>query len=66
MRVRVLVDFDAYLAGSEFTWDRGFAELLIQRGLIEEVKDDALETATAVAEADERAVIEHKQGRKKR
>lgn len=67
MKVRVLVDFGAYLAGSEFEWDRGFAELLIQRGLIEEVKDDEpLETATVSAVADERAEIDHKQGRKKR
>ena len=40
MKIRVLVDFDAYLSGSEFEWDRGLAELLIHRGLIEEVKDE--------------------------
>ena len=67
MKIRVLVDFDAYLAGSEFEWDRGLAEILIQRGLIEEIKDEPLlETAAEVAVADERAEISHKQGRKKR
>lgn len=67
MKVRVLVDFEAYIAGSVFDWDRGMAELLIQRGLIEEVKDDSpLETATESSVADERAMIDHKQGRKKR
>jgi hypothetical protein len=67
MKIRVLVDFDAYRAGSEFEWDRGLAEILIQRGFIEEVKDEPpLETAAAVVVADERAEIDHKQGRKKR
>jgi hypothetical protein len=67
MKVRVLTDFDAYTAGAEFDWDRGYAELLIQRGLIEEVKEDEpLETATAESAADERAMIDHKHGRKKR
>lgn len=67
MKIRVLVDFNAYRAGSEFEWDRGLAEILIQRGLIEEIKDDPpLETAAAVVVADERAEIDHKQGRKKR
>jgi hypothetical protein len=67
MKIRVLVDFDAYRAGSEFEWDRGLAEILIQRGLIEEVKEEPpLETAAAAVVANERAEIDHKQGRKKR
>lgn len=67
MKIRVVTDFDAYTTGGEFDWDRGYAELLIQRGLIEEVKEDEpLETATAEAVADERAMIDHKHGRRKR
>lgn len=64
MKVRVLTDFGSYLAGSVFEWDRGLAELLIQRGFIEEVSD--LETATEAPMADERAMIDHKHGRKRR
>lgn len=67
MKVRVLADFGPYFAGSEFDWDRGIAELLIQRGFIEEIRDeDVLEVATAEPVADERATIEHKHGRKRR
>jgi hypothetical protein len=55
MTIRVLVNFDCYEAGQVFQdWPGGMCDLLIRRGLIEEVKDGGVETAEA-AVAVERA-----------
>jgi len=51
LKIRVLQNFDCYEAGQVFEdWPGGMCDLLIRRGLIEEV-----ETAEAVNETIERA-----------
>jgi len=51
LKIRVLQNFDCYEAGQVFEdWPGGMCDLLIRRGLIEEV-----ETAEAVNEMIERA-----------
>jgi hypothetical protein len=51
LKIRVLQNFDCYEKGQVFQdWPAGMCDLLIRRGLIEEV-----ETAEAVTEAIERA-----------
>ena len=53
MKIRVLHNFDCYEKGQVFEdWPGGMCDLLIRRGLIEQV-----ETAEAVPEAIERADI---------
>ena len=62
MKVRVIADFDAYTRGAVFDWDAGFAELLIQRGLIERV-----EVADEAEESDvEQAAVTDRPERKKK
>lgn len=42
MKIRVLMGFDSYEPGQVFEeWPAGMCEILIARGLIEEVKDQA-------------------------
>lgn len=44
MRVRILMGFDAYEPGQVFEdWPGGMCEILISRGLIEEVKEKVVE-----------------------
>lgn len=63
MKIRVLRNFDCYEAGQVFDeWPAGMCELLIYRGLIEEVGE--LETAEAGAET-ERAEVTWKPKKKK-
>lgn len=47
MKVRVLKNFDGYRQGQVFDWGDGMARVLISRGVIEEVKEDAIERAVA-------------------
>jgi hypothetical protein len=48
MKIRILVGFDGYTAGQVFPdWPSGMCELLIARGMIEEVKDEPVRTALA-------------------
>jgi hypothetical protein len=62
MKIRVLQNFDCYEAGQVFEdWPGGMCDILIRRGLIEEV-----ETAEAVPEALERAEVAVKHTPKKR
>lgn len=63
MKIRVLRNFDCYESGQVFDeWPDGMCELLIYRGLIEEVRE--LETADADAEV-ERAEVSWKPKKKK-
>ena len=40
MKIRILMGFDGYEAGQVFDcWPPGMCEVLIRRGMIEEVKD---------------------------
>ena len=53
LKIRVLQNFDCYEAGQVFEdWPAGMCDLLVRRGLIEQV-----ETAEAVPETIERADI---------
>ena len=62
MKIRVLQNFDCYEKGQVFEdWAGGMCDILIRRGLIEEV-----ETAEAVPMAVERAEVTTKQVQKKR
>ena len=46
MKIRVLKPFAGYRAGQEFDWGDGAARIYIARGLVEEVVERRLETAT--------------------
>jgi hypothetical protein len=62
MKIRVLQHFDCYEKGQVFDdWPAGMCDLLIKRGLIEEV-----ETAEAPQPAVERAEVASRQTPKKR
>lgn len=62
MKIRVLQNFDCYEKGQVFEdWAGGMCDILIRRGLIEEV-----ETAEAVPVAVERADVTTKHVPKKR
>lgn len=62
MRIRIVRGFDAYEPGQVFEdWPGGMCEILIARGLIEEVKDKVVERSidepeVETAEASPRAV----------
>lgn len=63
MKIRVLQHFDCYERGQVFDdWAAGMCDLLIRRGLIEEV----VETAEEVPETLERADVSVKHMPKKR
>jgi hypothetical protein len=62
LKIRVLQNFDCYEKGQVFEdWAAGMCDILIRRGLIEEV-----ETAEAVPETVERAEVAVKHTPKKR
>ena len=62
MKIRVIRSFDSYEAGQVFEdWPSGMSEILIQRGLIEEV----VETADAGDDFLERAAADVKHKRKR-
>lgn len=62
LKIRILQNFDCYEKGQVFEdWAAGMCDLLIRRGLIEEV-----ETAEAVPATVERADVEVKHTPKKR
>ena len=62
MRIRILQNFDCYEKGQVFEdWAGGMCDILIRRGLIEEV-----ETAEDVPQAIERADLTAKHTAKKR
>lgn len=53
MKIRVLHNFGCYEKGQVFEdWPGGMCELLIRRGLIEEVFDRQLEVATSEPEVE--------------
>lgn len=56
MKVRVLKSFDGYRQGQVFDWGDGMARVLISRGMVEAIKEEAIERAVDDGEA-ERAVI---------
>lgn len=56
MKVRVLKGFGGYRPGQEFEWADGMARILIARGMIEPVREQTVEHATAEERA-ERAVV---------
>jgi hypothetical protein len=62
MKIRIVRGFDAYEPGQVFEdWPGGMCEILIARGLIEEVKDKVVERSidepeVETAEASPRAV----------
>jgi hypothetical protein len=68
MKVRILMGFDAYEPGQVFEdWPGGMCELLIARGLIEEVKDKAPVVERSVDEPEvETAEASPKAGKKPR
>ena len=62
MKIRIIRSFDSYETGQVFEdWPGGMSEILIQRGLIEEV----VETADESDEVLERAVADVKHKRKR-
>lgn len=62
MKIRILQNFDCYEKGQVFEdWAGGMCDILIRRGLIEQV-----ETAEAATVAVERADMTTKQVQKKR
>jgi hypothetical protein len=62
LKIRILQNFDCYEKGQVFDdWSAGFCDILIRRGVIEEV-----ETAEAVPQAIERAEVIAKHIPKKR
>lgn len=63
MKVRVLQNFNCYEAGQVFDdWPAGMCDILIGRGLIEEVKE--VETAAVEPEV-ERADVSYRKAHKK-
>lgn len=57
MKVRVIKSFGGYKAGQVFDWGDGMARILVGRGVVEEVREQPVETA-AVERRVERAVME--------
>ena len=66
MKIRVIRNFDCYIAGQEFEdWPAGMSEILIQRGFIEDAGPaPSVETAEA-AESSERAATDRRPPRRK-
>lgn len=56
MKIRVLKGFGGYKPGQTFEWGDGMARLLIARGVVEPVREDAVERAV-VEDREERAVL---------
>jgi hypothetical protein len=56
MKIRIVKPFAGYKAGQEFEWGDGAARIYVARGLVEEVFERAVETATVEKRA-ERAAL---------
>lgn len=63
MKIRVLKGFSGYKPGQEFDWADGMCRILVARGMVEPVREDAVEHAT-VEERSERAVLQQSVKRK--
>lgn len=55
MKVRVLKGFNGYKVGQEFDWGDGMARVLIARGMVSAIHEEAIERAVSEFTA-ERAV----------
>ena len=56
MRIRVLKSFAGYRAGQEFDWGDGMARIYVARGMVEEVFDRQIETATVERRTEQAAM----------
>ena len=56
MKIRVLKNFNGYRPGQEFEWADGMARIMIARGMIEPVREEAVEQAV-LEQRTERAVV---------
>lgn len=56
MRIRIVKPFAGYKEGQEFEWGDGAARIYVARGLVEEVSERRVETAT-VEKRMERAAL---------
>lgn len=66
VKIRVLQSFSCYEAGQVFEdWPGGMCEVLIGRGLIEQIKEPVLVERAVATDEVERATIEHKRKKAK-
>lgn len=63
LRIRITKSFNGYKVGQEFDWGDGMCRILIGRGMVEEVREQA-ETAD-VEQRCERAFIDTRPKKKK-
>lgn len=58
MKVRVIKSFGGYKAGQVFDWGDGMARILIGRGVVEEVREQPVETAAVERRVERAAMME--------
>lgn len=56
MKIRVLKNFNGYKPGQVFEWADGMARIMVARGMIEPVREEAVEVAV-LEQRTERAVV---------
>lgn len=56
MRIRIVKPFAGYRVGQEFDWGDGAARIYVARGLVEEVFERRLETATVENRSEQAAM----------